>query len=486
MGIVLKQTFKNTIVTFVGFGFGAINTLFLYTNILEPTYYGLVTFILATGAILMPIMSSGAHNALVKYYSAQQDEAKNGFFTFVLLTPLVIILPLALLVWLFYDPIGDFLSVQNAVVKDYLWYLFLVGFALAYFEVYYAWGKVKLKSVFGNFLKEVFARVCVGVLLILLYMDVISLDFFLMSIVGVYLLRTLLMKLYAYSLHRPAVSFSFPKDSKRILGYGLLMILGGSVALILLEIDKVMINQFKTLDNVAYYGVAIYIATSIIVPTRAMHQITYPMTANYLNDGNFFELENLYKKTSLTSFIASGVLFVLIILNLNDLYLMIPEEYRDGFAIVFLIGMAKVFDSLLGNINAILYYSEHYKWVLIMGICFALITILLNLWLIPVYGIEGAALASFVSIFLFNLSKLIFVKLKFGFVPFSSATFKVFATLLLLGALFWMLHFPFHPVVNIGLKSILVAGMYLGILYRFDISEDVTGALAKCLKRKTP
>ena len=360
------------------------------------------------------------------------------------------------------------------------------GFALAYFEVYYAWGKVHLKSVFGNFLKEVFARVCISVLLVLLYLEIISLDFFLMAIVGVYLLRTLLMKLYAYYLHGPTLNFSFPKEAKQILGYGLLMVLGGSVALILLEIDKVMINQFKSLDNVAYYGVAIYIATSIIVPTRAMHQITYPMTANYLNAGSFFELENLYKKTSLTSFIASGILFILIVLNLNDLYLMIPEEYTDGFAIVFLIGIAKVFDSLLGNINAVLYYSEHYKWVLVMGICFALITILLNLWLIPIYGIEGAALASFVSIFLFNLSKLILVKLKFGFLPFSSATFKVFATLLLLGALFWMLQFPFHPLVNIGLKSMLVLAMYLGILYRFDISEDVSGALAKWLKRKTP
>ncbi|WP_422351357.1 lipopolysaccharide biosynthesis protein [Flagellimonas sp.] len=486
MGIVLKQTVTNTITTFIGFGFGALNTLFLYTNILEPSYYGLVTFILASGAILMPIMSAGAHNSMVKFYSAQDNKDKNGFLTLILLAPLMIILPLTLLVWLFYDNIGDFLSIQNSLVKDYIWYLFLVGLSLAYFEVFYAWGKVHLKSVFGNFLKEVFARVCATVLLVLLYLEIITLDFFYQALVGVYLLRTLLMKLYAYSLQRPVLNFSFPKETKQILGYGLLMVLGGSVALILLEIDKVMINQFRTLDQVAYYGVAIYIATSIIVPTRAMHQITYPMTASYLNNGNTFELENLYKKTSLTSFIASGILFVLIVLNLNDLYLMIPEEYRDGFFIVFLIGLAKVFDSLLGNITAILYYSEYYKWVLAMGICFALATILLNLWLIPIYGIEGAAMASFIAIFLFNLSKLIFVKLKFGMLPMTAATFKVFATLMLIGALFGMLQFPFHPLVNIGLKSALVIAMYLGILFRFHISEDVSGVLAKWLKRKTP
>ncbi|SHG33993.1 oligosaccharide flippase family protein [Flagellimonas flava] len=486
MGIVLKQSFKNTIVTFIGFGFGAINTLFLYTNILEPTYYGLVTFILATGAILMPIMSAGAHNSLVKYYSAQSEESKGNFLTLVLVAPLLIILPLALFFALAQDAIGNWLSIKNALVKDYLWYLFLVGLSMAYFEVFYAWSKVHLKSVFGNFLKEVFARICVTILLTLLYFEMISLEFFLKGIVGVYLLRTLLMKSYAFYLKKPNLGLSFPKHTKTILGYGLLMVLGGSVALILLEIDKFMINQFKAIENVAFYGVAVYIATSIIVPARAMNQITYPLTANYLNDGNLFELESLYRKTSLTAFIASGLLFVLIILNINDLFLLLPEEYRGGFAIVALIGMARVFDALMGNVNAILYYSEYYKWVLGMGICFALTTILLNLWLIPIYGIEGAALASFVAIFLFDLSKLVFVKLKFGFLPFTGATFKVLATLVLLSCLFWVFQFPFHPIVNIGLKSALVVVMYLGILYRFDISEDVSGVLSKWLKRKTP
>ncbi|WP_420322424.1 lipopolysaccharide biosynthesis protein [Flagellimonas sp.] len=484
MGIVLKQSFKNTVVTFIGFGFGAINTLFLYTNILESKYYGLVTFILATGAILMPFMASGAHNGLVKYYSTQTDASKNGFLTLILLSPLLVILPLVVILWLAHEPIGNFLSVKNALVKDYLWYLFLVGFAMAYFEVFYAWSKVHLKSVYGNFLKEVFGRICVSVLLVLLYVDLISLNFFLKGIVGIYLLRTLLMNLYAFSLYKPTFDFKFPREAKTIIGYGLLMVVGGSVALILLEIDKFMINQFKTLENVAYYGVAGYIATSIIVPARAMNQITYPMTANYLNSGNLFELENLYKKTSLTAFIASGILFVLIILNIGDLYLMLPEEYRGGLVIIALIGMAKVLDSLMGNINAILYYSQFYKWILVLGACFATVTILLNLWLIPVYGIEGAALASFVSILLFNLSKLIFVKQKFGFLPFSRATFKVFATLLLLLALFYSLQFPFHPLINIVLKSALITAMYLGILFRFDISEDVTGVLSKWLKRR--
>jgi O-antigen/teichoic acid export membrane protein len=183
-------------------------------------------------------------------------------------------------------------------------------------------------------------------------------------------------------------------------------------------------------------------------------------------------------------FIASGILFVLIILNLNDLYLLLPESYRNGFIIVFLIGLAKVFDSLLGNNNSILYNSKYYKTVLIFGVCLAVLTIVLNFLFIPKWGMTGAALASFISIFIFNVVKLGFVKRKFGFLPFTGATLKVFATLLLLAVLFNMLQFSFHPIINILLKSILIVVMYVGILYRFEISEDVSGVLSKWLKKR--
>ncbi|KQC29232.1 lipopolysaccharide biosynthesis protein [Flagellimonas eckloniae] len=484
MGIVLKQSLKNITITYLGFAFGAINTLFLYTQILPDEYYGLVTFILASGTILMPLLAFGVHNTMVKFYSNYKDTEKDGFLTLMLITPLLGILPVAILTFLFYEQIGDLVSTVNPMVKEYVWYVFLVGLSMAYFEVFYAWCKVHLKSVFGNFMKEVFGRVGVSILLLLLYFEVITLDVFFKFLVGLYLLRTVIVKIYAYSIRFPKVDFKFPSNTKEILGYSFLIILGGSAAIILLEIDKVMINQFIKIENVAYYGVATYIAMVIIVPSRAMHQITYPLTAELLNSGNHFELETLYRKTSLTLFIASGILFVLIILNIDDLYLLLPESYRDGFPIIFLIGLAKVFDSLLGNNNSILYNSQYYKTVLVFGICLALLTILLNFFLIPQFGLEGAALASFISIFIFNLAKLVFVKLKFGFLPFSKATIKVLVTLILVSVLFHLLQFSFHPIINIVLKSIFIVVMYLGILYRFEISEDITGVLSKWLKKR--
>ncbi|MEN1785469.1 MAG: lipopolysaccharide biosynthesis protein, partial [Bacteroidota bacterium] len=113
MGIVLRQSAQNTVVTFIGFAFGAINTLFLYTNILNPKYYGLVLFILATGALIMPLFALGSHNALLRFYTAQPAKEKRGFLGLMLITPLLVLVPAFLLTTCFKSELATLISKRN-------------------------------------------------------------------------------------------------------------------------------------------------------------------------------------------------------------------------------------------------------------------------------------------------------------------------------------------------------------------------------------
>ncbi|NER11166.1 Membrane protein involved in the export of O-antigen and teichoic acid [Muriicola jejuensis] len=484
MGVVFKQSFSNLIITYIGFAIGAVNTLFLYARFLTDTYYGLVGVILATSAILMPLLALGVPNTLIKFYSAYTDErSKDGFLFLMLLLPLAFIVPLGLFSYLANEAIGSFIGQKNAIVEDYVWHIFLIAMAMAYFEIFYSWSRIHMRSVFGNFMKEIFGRLVIFLLLFAVHFNYISVITFMHALVGVYLLRTLIMKFYAFSLRMPKPSLLFPSNFSSILTYSLLIILGGSTAVVLLEVDKFMINQFIEIEKVAYYTVAVFIATVIAVPSRAMHQITYPMTASLLNNKDHAGLAVLYRKSSLTLFIVSGLIFILVLLNLGDLYLLLPENYRGGFYIVLLIGLARVFDALLGNNNAILYNSDHYRAILWLGVLLAVLTIILNWVLIPITGITGAALATFLAVFLYNLLKLLYVRSRLGLQPFSRETFKVFFLLAGVVLLFLYVQFPFHPVINIALKSLLITLVYVGVLYRFRISEDVYALLSRYFKR---
>ena len=104
MGIVINQSIKNTVITYIGFGIGAINVIFLYTKFLSESYFGLITFILSTANILMPLMAFGVHNTIVKFYSSfKTRQSQNGFLTLMLFLPLLIILPIGLIGVFAYD-----------------------------------------------------------------------------------------------------------------------------------------------------------------------------------------------------------------------------------------------------------------------------------------------------------------------------------------------------------------------------------------------
>ena len=158
MGIVLNQSFKNTVVTYFGFGLGAINILFLYTHFLTDEYHGLVAFVLSTANIMMPIFALGVHNTIIKFYSSfTATNIQSSFLTHMLLLPLFVVLPVGLIGYFSYEFIAGLLSEENAIIKDHVWLIFVAAVCFSYFEIFYAWAKVHLQSVFGNFMKEVFS-----------------------------------------------------------------------------------------------------------------------------------------------------------------------------------------------------------------------------------------------------------------------------------------------------------------------------------------
>ena len=484
MGIVINQSIKNTIITYIGFAVGAANALFMYPHFLGETYYGLTGYILSSANVIFPLLAFGVHNTLIKFFTQYKtDQEKSSFLTFVLVLPLLVIIPIFIAGTLGYDWIATFCSTKNAIVYDYVWQIPVIGICMGYFEIFYAWVKVHLQSVFGSFVKEILLRVFISVFLFGVYFDWISTLTFINSLMGIYLASTLVMFVYAMKVRRITFNFKMPKNSKAIVVYSFFIILSGSIANMLLDIDKTMLNQYIEIENIAYYSVAIFIATVIAVPSRAMHQITYPITAKLMTEGKHDELNDLYKKTSITLQIVGGLVLVGILVNIKQLYLLLPASYSGGIFVVFTIGISKYFDLILGNNNAIIFNSKYYKAVLFLGLLLAFFAITLNMLFIPMYGINGAALATLISITLYSLAKLLFVVIKMKLYPFSIKTLYSLGILTATFLLFYYWDFPFNPILNIVLKSILVTILYVFVNYKLVISADFNQVVHSILQK---
>ena len=486
MGIVIKQSIKNTIITFVGFGIGAINVMYMYPVFLGKEYLGLTNYIFSAANILYPILSFGIQNTLIKFFNENNktEEDLSRYFSYMLLLPLFVIIPFFCLFFYFYENIALYESNKNIIVYDFVWEIPLLALFMGYFEIFYAWLRAHMKSVFGSFVKEVFVRVLVTISLFAVYFNYITLTEFVHSLVIIYGISLLVIIYYANKIKRIQLNKKLPKQTKQIFVFTIFIILSASVANMLLDIDKYMINQFLKIENIAFYSLAVYLAMVISVPQRAMHQITYPITAKLMSENKWEELNQLYKKSSLTLQVIGGLIYVGILVNIKQLYEILPDEgYDQGLFVVFTIGLSKYFDVVLGNNNSIIFNSKYYKMVLFLGVLLVFVVVGLNFVFIPMYGINGAALATLIAIGMYSLAKLLFVVLKMNLFPFTKNTVVALFLALVSFGVFYYWDFSFHPFVNIILKSILVTIFYLGLSYYMKISSDINFVMNSVFKR---
>ena len=479
MGIVFKQTSWNIVTITVAILIGGVNTLYFYPEFLREQYYGLVVFLLATSNLLQPLMSFGAQHTIIKFFSSfKNSKEKDEFLSSIIFLPLFFILPVCFLVVQFHDLIAEFLSVKNPIIKSYVWVIFLVSFATSYFEVFYAWSRVQFKSIFGNILKEIYPRIAVFILLFLVSIDILTKENFVWWLTGLYYIRLIIMIIYSLFLYTPKFSVKIPNNFKEILSYSIYILLAGSSASFLIDIDKYMIPQKQAISQTAYYAVAVFIATVVEIPGRAMFQIINPLVAKALNEENFVELKNLYKQSSENLLIVCGLFFLLINLNIDSFYMLLNnQEYSNASLVVLIISSAKLIQMSFGCGPAILATSKFYKITLPFSIAMAVSVYFLNDYLIDLYGINGAAISTFIVLLIFTVLKIIYIRYKVKLQPFNFNSIKIFTSILLIYFFNSYINLELSPLIEIIIRSIIILITYVLIIYFFGVSKKMKDLL---------
>ena len=386
-----------------------------------------------------------------------------------------------------------FVSKENTIVENYTIYIYSIAVSCAYFEVFYSWAKVQMQSVFGNLLKELYNRITVTILLFAVYFNWITKQEFISFLSYAYILRTIVMMLYAFKLYLPKFYFSLPEDYVEIMRYTLYIILAGSASAIILDIDKFMIAGKDTFDKAAYYSVAVFIGSFIEAPSRAMTQILQPLTSKSINENNSSEVESLYKKSSINLLLVGGLFFILINCNVSELFKIMPKGYAGGELVVLMISAAKLFTMALGNNGAIINNSQFYSITLFTGAGMALLVWWLNKYFYYNlnYGTEGLAFATFLSFMIFGVFKVWYVDAKLHMFPFTKQTLymTLIIGLLYVSFNYWdfnvanieLFNFSVSPVINIILKSIIMTILYVYIVYKMKISDQINNLMVRFL-----
>ena len=243
MGIVVRQSFLNLISIGVAFLIGAVNTLYLYPTFLGSKLQGLIIALLAISNLVQPFISFGTQHAVIRYYSKYTKKSeKDGLLTLSILIPLVIVLLFIPIFFAYYDQIRQYLFQSDQSLSRYAYVILYIAVSTSLFEVFYSWLRVKLKSVFGNFLKELYPRLLIAFLLISYSMGILDFENFVLFLIYGYYLRLIIIVIYSFIIIKPKLNLNFKNDFKEIFKYCLLIFLSGAASSIILDIDKSMLS----------------------------------------------------------------------------------------------------------------------------------------------------------------------------------------------------------------------------------------------------
>ena len=489
MGIVQKQGTWNTILTYLGIGLGYLNVVILFPTYFSTEQVGLVRLMTFVAMIYSQFSSIGAQNVAVRFAALFRTEQRSEHTVLRhILKVSGIALVVVSLVYIALNPLlKDLYAEGSPLFVEFMLYVIPLAIAILLFDILDGYAKSIFRSVFPTFLRDVLLRISTTLIITLFAIGIVDLDQFILLYIAVFWLNAVILAIYI------ALNNTYLPDSKKtrigraekksMLLFGLFSLLSGVTNLILNTVDSLMIGSMMNLTDVGIYTTIAFVAVLIMVPARSIYKTTTTLIAEHWGAGEMAELGKLYKSVSIINLITGGYIFVMVLIGFNYLMLYLPEDYRIGYYVFLYLGIGKLFDAATGVNGPIILHSKYFKIDVVFTIAFAVVSITLNYLLIPKYGIDGAAMASMISIFIFNLSRIVFVFFKFKLQPFSVETPII---LILLGAVFGLnellpqlknVHFDF--IYRIGTLSIV----YLSVLFAFKISDDFQDYSRKALKK---
>ena len=206
-----------------------------------------------------------------------------------------------------------------------------------------------------------------------------------------------------------------------------------------------------------------------------MSQILTPIISEHIKNSNFKELSNLYKRSSITQLFMGTFLFFAIWLNLDTFYEIMPkgEIYRMGKYVVLIIGIGKLIDLSTGAASPIIATSKFYPVAFISFILGAAIGIAGNMILIPIYGINGAALATSLTFLMIMLLVTLVIKKYFKMIPYTKNHLKLLLISLLFFAIPFFGDWFYNPILDSIVKSTLLLPFFFATLLKYKISVDI-------------
>ena len=489
MGIVARQSIKNTIYSYLGVIIGTLYVVFIVPRVFNesPENWGVIQLIMSYVLILLSFAMLGMPNTFIRFFPKFKEERIHEFLFFGLIVVHFGFLIISALFFLLKDVLINTDDQSNNLFVQYFPFVFLILYVEVIFFLLLNYARIFLKTSFPTFLRDPFIKLWTLFLIFLYGYHRITFNNLMFLYFLGYLIQLVIMIGYLIKLKifKPKPSLYVFKSPyiKEIIYYCLFSILNGGAAILIGRIDIVMIGKLINLEYVAYYSTALLFITVLQVPVRSMNTIVQPILSDLLNQKSN-ELKPLYQKSVVNLAITTGFIYLLVILNIDEFMNILGEKFGQIKYVVIILMSAKFFESINSLNPSIIVLSKYYKLDIVFQVSLLILAVITNLIFIPKYGIEGAAVSTAISIFSVGIVRAVFIFLKYKL---SIVSGKIIYLVLFIIGIF--LTFQFFKLdtniyVSIFIKSAILTIFYVIFLLITKLSTDINNFILNLVTLK--
>ena len=494
MSSIRRQSIISSIVIYIGFAVGLLNTYFFTRqgNFTEAQY-GLTTIFIAIASMMSAFAAIAMPSYIFKFYPYYNDNLppkKNDIITWALLVSTIGFVLVMIAGWALKHLVLKKFGTNAPQLVTYYYWIFPMGFGLTIYTVLEAYAWSLHKSIVSNFFREVQWRLLTTILIVLFVTNTIK-DFDLFIKLFAFTYPGIAISIFAYLVLTKKIHFTFTvsKVSRRFFKKIVTLcsfVYGGTIIFTLSQVfDSFVLASLKGLEVAGIFGLAAIMTSIIQAPQRGIISASISHLSKAWKDKNMALLQKVYQRSSINQLIFACAIFLLIWMNFTDGIntFGVKATYLDAGWVFFILGLTKIVDMGTGVNTQIIATSTYWKFELISGVILLLLMLPLTYILTKQYGIIGPAIATLISITIYNIIRILFLWKKFKLFP---LTIHSLYTVLLAAACYGICYFSFkdmHGLMGMLIRSATFILLYAtGAIY-MKLSPDIQPVIQTIQKR---
>ena len=492
MGVIQRQSIKYSAVNFLGTFVGFLSVVFIYS--LDKELYGYFQSLHSFATLLVPLLGFGIQGAIVKYYPIFVQKKLDAHFlgfTMVIATISAIFSSIVLIcLYLLFNSTLHRLFQNFALVDDNKFSIWVLGLIFLYSSVFLYHAIARFRIVIPDIINNIGLKIFLPLLILLIYLGYFERSNFVSALICYFLLVGFALFVYLIQLDKhswkPEISSLNNIEYQGLFAFMIFSLLNGLGATFALKIDIAMVGTMISKEAVGVYTIIMTISNVMDIPSKAINQIAGPVISKSWAKNELNNIQDVYQKSSLYGLIGGVFLFLLLFFIWVDILMLMPEKLSSDTNTVLYIftflSIAKITDLLTGVNSVIISYSKDYKFHMYFLLMLGLVNVILNYFMISLYGLIGAAVATSVSYLIFNILKHIFVQRRFGFTLRFDSHLLVILIGILVFAVLHSIHLEFHPLVNMVLKSSITAILFFILIWKFNPGNEIRTIIKNSIK----